>query len=60
LEPYQSAVIPAALETIMLRSFGEDAALLAASPPADSDEIERRFSRASVPVNDSTAFLAQF
>jgi mannose-6-phosphate isomerase len=60
LEPYQSAVIPAALETIMLRGLGENAALFAAAPPEDANEIERRFSRASVPVDDSTAFLAQF
>ncbi len=60
LEAYQSAVIPAALETIMLRAVDDSATLLAASPPADRDEIERRFSRASVPVDDSTAFLAQF
>jgi mannose-6-phosphate isomerase len=60
LEAYQSAVIPAGLETVILRAMGDGAALLAASPPSDSAEIERRFSRASVPVDDSTAFLAQF
>jgi hypothetical protein len=44
----------------MLRGLGENAALLAAAPPADPEVIERRFSRAGVPVADSTSFLAQF
>jgi mannose-6-phosphate isomerase class I len=60
LEPYQTAVIPAALETVMLRSIGENATILTAEPPSDPEVIERRFSRAAVPVADSTAFLAQF
>jgi mannose-6-phosphate isomerase len=60
LEPYQSSVLPAALETVMLRGLADGAAVLAAAPPSDRDAIERRFSRASVPVADSTAFLAQF
>jgi mannose-6-phosphate isomerase len=60
LEAYQSAVVPAGLETVMLRGLGENAALLAATPPADPEVIERRFSRAGVPVGDSTSFLAQF
>jgi mannose-6-phosphate isomerase len=60
LEPYQSAVVPAGLETVMLRALGENAALIAAEPPSDPAAIERRFSRASVPVAASTAFLAQF
>ena len=60
LEPYQTAVIPAALETVMLRALEESAVILTAEPPSDPDAIERRFSRASVPVTQSTTFLAQF
>jgi mannose-6-phosphate isomerase len=60
LAPYQTAVVPAALETVMVSSAGGGGALFAAAPPADKETIERRFSRASVPVAKSTAFLAQF
>ena len=60
LEPYQSAVVPAALDVVMARAFDEGAALLTAAPPEDADAIERRFSRAAVPVGASTNFLAQF
>jgi len=60
LEPYETAIVPAALETIMVRAVGADAAMLTAEPPADRETIERRFSRAAVPFADSTAFLAQF
>jgi mannose-6-phosphate isomerase len=60
LAPYQTAVVPAALETVMLSGPNGGGSLLTAAPPADKETIERRFSRAAVPVLDSTAFLAQF
>jgi len=60
LEAYETAVVPAGIDTLMIRSYGESAAVLAAQPPADRDMIERRYSRAAVPVGESTAFLAQF
>jgi len=60
LEPYQTAVLPAGLETVMVKSIGDDATILTAERPADRETIERRFSRAAVPLHESTAFLAQF
>jgi mannose-6-phosphate isomerase len=60
LEPYQTAVVPAAIETLMVSAPHGRGAMFAAAPPADRDAIERRFSRAAVPVDRSTAFLAQF
>jgi mannose-6-phosphate isomerase len=60
LGAYQSALVPAALDVVMVRALDPGAALLTASPPEDSDAIERRFSRAAVPFGASTDFLAQF
>ena len=60
LEPYQTAVVPAVLDVAMLRSFGDEAAILTAAPAMDREELPRRYARAAVPMNDSTAFLAQF
>ena len=63
LEPFQTAVVPAALDIVMARSLGENnegAAILTAAPPADQYAIERRFSRAGVAAAESTKFLAQF
>jgi mannose-6-phosphate isomerase len=60
LEPYQSAIVPAALDVVMVRGFDAGSALLTAAPPEDSEAIERRFSRAAVPFGASTDFLAQF
>ncbi len=60
LEPYQTAVVPAALDVVMVRALEPGAAALTAAPPEDADVIERRFSRAAVPVGASTDFLAQF
>jgi mannose-6-phosphate isomerase len=60
LAPYQTAVVPAALETVMVSAPNGSAAFFGAAPPADREAIERRFSRAAVPVAASTAFLAQF
>ena len=62
LEPYASALVPAAADVVMVRSLDETkpAALLTAAPPKDAYAIERRFNRAGVDVRDSTSFLAQF
>ncbi len=60
LEAYQTAVVPAGLDVVMVRALEPGAALLTAAPPEDADVIERRFSRAAVPVGASTEFLAQF
>ena len=60
LGPYQSAVVPAALETVMAAGTDGTAAIVTAAPPHDRYVLERRFGRAGVPVDDSTTFLAQF
>jgi mannose-6-phosphate isomerase len=60
LEPYQTALVPAALDVVMVSAYGERAALLTAAPPRDRYAIEKRFARAGVSVGASTAFLAQF
>ncbi len=60
LAPYQSAVIPATLESVMCAAIDGGAAMLSAAPPHDPYVLERRFGRAGVPVDESTTFLAQF
>ncbi len=60
LEPYRSAVVPAELGSVMCSGVAGSAAIVTAAPPHDRYVLERRFSRAGVPVADSTAFLAQF
>jgi mannose-6-phosphate isomerase len=65
LEPYQSAVVPAALDVVMVRAAaGGDGAelesMLVASPPRDASALERRFGRAGVSLANATDFLAQF
>jgi mannose-6-phosphate isomerase len=61
LLPYQTALVPAAVEVVMCRSLGSTrAAALVSAPPRDARALERRFSRASVPFETSTEFFAQF
>ncbi|MBD5633421.1 MAG: class I mannose-6-phosphate isomerase [Candidatus Eremiobacteraeota bacterium] len=66
LEPYQSAVVPAALDVVMVRGFAVDndgdpeASVLVASPPADRNAIERRLGRAGISDARAAEFLAQF
>ena len=64
LQPYQSAIVPAAFDVVMVRGFGAgsdaDAAFLIASPPADRDAIDRRLGRAGVTDARAAEFLAQF
>ena len=59
LGPYQSAVVPAAIEVVMASGLG-DATILTAAPPPDRNAIERRFHRAGVSAGASAAFLEQF
>ncbi len=60
LGPYQSALVPAEVETLMLRAAGEDAAVLTAAPPRDGEALSRRFARAAVPLEQSSGFFTQF
>ncbi len=60
LAPYETAVVPAALDVVMLRGLAADATVLAAAPLGDPETVPKRFARAAVNVNDSTDFLAQF
>jgi hypothetical protein len=65
LEPYQSAVVPAALDVLMVRAAaaGDGAGLgsmLVAAPPRDASALERRFGRAGVSLANATDFLSQF
>jgi mannose-6-phosphate isomerase len=61
LEPYQTALVPASLEVVMLRALGpQPTALLTAAPLRDREQLPRRYSRAGVDVEASTDFLAQF
>jgi mannose-6-phosphate isomerase len=60
LRPYQTAVVPAGFEVVMVRGLEGRARMLTSAPPADPDALPRRFARAAVGVNRSTDFLAQF
>jgi mannose-6-phosphate isomerase len=61
LAPYRTAVVPAALETVMLRApGGAGAPLLTAAPATSPTALSARYARAAVPVQRSTDFLAQF
>jgi mannose-6-phosphate isomerase len=62
LQPYQSAIVPAAFEVVMVRGDAKpDAgAFLTAAPPADREALDRRFGRAAVSQARSTNFSAQF
>jgi len=60
LAPYQSALVPAGLDTVMCSALETTGAMLTAAPPHDRYLLERRFGRAGVPVDRSTSFLAQF
>jgi mannose-6-phosphate isomerase len=60
LAPYATAVVPAAIDVVMVRSpDGGKASALTSAPPHDREALARRFSRAGVP-DDGSDFLAQF
>ena len=60
LEPYATALVPAALDVVMLASEGVTAEILTAAPPLRPDTVAQRFSRAAVDAGAATSFLAQF
>jgi len=66
LEPYESAIVPAACEVVMVRGGTPAAggapagAFLTAAVPSDREALERRFGRAAVPLEQMTDFFAQF
>jgi mannose-6-phosphate isomerase len=60
LAPYQTALVPASVDVVMLRSLGPAGAVLTAAPPRDREALSRRFARAAVPVDQSSGFFAQF
>jgi mannose-6-phosphate isomerase len=60
LEPYETALLAAELDVVMLRGLAPGATLLAAAPPAGHDAVAKRFARAGVDFNAGTAYLAQF
>lgn len=60
LAPYQTALVPAAFEVVMLRGLETGARVLTAAPPRDREALFRRYARAAVPVDESSSFLAQF
>ncbi len=60
LAPYQSAIVPAALGSVMASGADGDAAVLTAAPPHDPYALDRRLDRAGVNVEARGTFLAQF
>ncbi len=59
LAPYQSALVPAGADVVMVR--GEAGAqAIAAAPPSDRNAVAKRLGRAGVGVGAVTDFLAQF
>jgi mannose-6-phosphate isomerase len=64
LQPYQSAIVPAAFDVVMVRGDSHadtgPGAFLTAAPPADREALDRRFGRAAVSQARSTNFSAQF
>jgi len=60
LKPYESALVPAALDVVMVRAPEGSGRFLTAAPPSDHEALPRRYARAAVPVAQSTDFLAQF
>jgi len=59
LEPYRTALVPAAADVAMLRG-DPGATLLAAAPPRRPDSVAKRLGRAGIEVGAVTDFLAQF
>ena len=62
LQPYESAVVPAALGTLTVCSGGEEerAQIITSAPPASPDALARRARNANVDPATIAAFLAQF
>ena len=60
LRPYQTALVPAACDVVMVRALDDGARMLTAAPPRERDALPARYARAAVPVDQSTTFLVQF
>ncbi len=60
LQPYQTALIPAAAGHAAVSTPGESAAFMYVTPPASIDEVARRFKEAGVALPQIDRFLAQF
>ncbi|GAC1305324.1 MAG: hypothetical protein NVSMB21_06850 [Vulcanimicrobiaceae bacterium] len=60
LEPYRSAVVPAAAESVRVRAPGGAGSCLTSAPPRNADVLARRLARAGVSNAASAAFVAQF
>jgi len=61
LQPYQTALVPAALDMVTLRATdGDEAQAIVAAPPKTPQTLAARLARAAVDVIQSTSFLAQF
>ncbi len=59
LAPYQSTLVPAGADVVMVRGEG-NARAIAAAPPRDRNAVAKRLGRAGVDVGAATDFLAQF
>ncbi len=62
LQPYQSAVVPAAAGSVTVWSGGEDerAQIVTSAPPSSPDALARRARIANVDSADARAFFEQF
>ena len=62
LQPYQSAVVPAAAGSVTVWSGGEDerAQIVTSAPPSSPDALARRARNANVDSADARAFFEQF
>ncbi|GAC1496932.1 MAG: hypothetical protein NVS1B2_18130 [Vulcanimicrobiaceae bacterium] len=60
LAPYQSALVPASLETVAACGAAGPARIVTAAPPRARDALERRLQRAGVARAAAARFLEQF
>lgn len=60
LDPYQTALVPAAAESVTIRSTEGDGAFMYVTPPASFEAIQKRLFEAGVARATIEKFLAQF
>lgn len=60
LEPYQTALVPAAASQVRISAPGESARFFCVSPPSSIEAVARRFKEAGVSQPIIDRFLAQF
>lgn len=60
LAPYQTALVPAAAESVRIRSLAAAAPFVCVTPPAEPDMVERRLREARLPQPAIEGFLRQF